>query len=109
MYKKVNWDAVRQSIASLSEEYVNHSQGAFQKIGNIYIHSHLLQVIENFILTKLSSTTFHLPWLTVSLKRLIRKKQCVYNKAKLYQCPIAWQQFKDLQHQVCSLLRKQHW
>ena len=90
MYKKVNWDTVRQSIANLSEEYFNLNETQPRSVleNCQYIHSHLLQVIENFIPTKLSSTGFHLPWLTVSLKRLIRKKQRVYNKAKLYQCPI---------------------
>ena len=111
MYKKVNWDAIRQSVASLSEEYFNLNETQPRNVSENwqYIHSHLLRVIENSIPTKLSSTRFHLPWLTVSLKHLIRKKQCVYNKAKLYQCPTVWQQFKDLQHQVRSLLCKQHW
>ena len=95
----------------MSEEYfyLNETQPRSVLDNWQYIHLNLLQVIDNFVPTKLSGTRSHLPWLTVSLKRLIRKKQRVYNKAKLYQCPTAWKQFKDLQHQIRSLLRKQHW
>ena len=38
-----------------------------------------------------------------------KEKQQVYNKVKLYQCSTDWQQFKELRHKVCSLMRKQHW
>ena len=33
----------------------------------------------------------------------------MYNKAKLYQHPADWQEFKDLRYKVCSLMHKQHW
>ena len=33
---------------------------------------------------KFAHKTTHLPWMTVELKRLIRKKQRVYNRMKTY-------------------------
>jgi len=57
---------------------------------------------QEFIPTKQLSTRVHIPWLIVTLKRLISKK------AKLYQRPEDWQQFKGFQHQVCSLMHEQH-
>ena len=111
IYRKADWNSIRQSIVSLSEEYfsLNETQSRNVLDNWQYIHSHVLQLIEDFIPIKLSSTRVHLPWLTVTLKCLIRKRQRVYNKVKLSQHPADWQEFKGLQYKVCSLMRKQHW
>ena len=56
--KKADWNAIRQSIASLSEEYfyLNETQSRNVIDNWQYIHSHILPVIEDFIPTKLLST-----------------------------------------------------
>ena len=46
--------------------------------------------------------------MTPQLKRLIRKKQRLYNKAKKLQTPLDWMAYKNIQHQVRQSIRIQH-
>ena len=74
-----------------------------------YIKYHLGQLTDQFIPIKVKSRKIHLPWLTPDVKHLINKKQRVYRKAKQFQNPHDWKHFKELQYQVRSCLRRQHW
>ena len=59
------------------------------------------------ILYQQKSTANRLPWMTCQLKRLIRKKQRIYNRAKLYNKSSDWKAFKEIQLQTKSTLRQQ--
>ena len=52
--------------------------------------------IKNHVPTKTISGRWNLPWITPGLRRLMRKKQRVYNLAKRMQNPQHWQKFKEL-------------
>ena len=52
--------------------------------------------IKNHVPTKTISGRRNLPWITPGLRRLMRKKQRVYNLAKWTQNPQHWKKFKEL-------------
>ena len=52
--------------------------------------------IKNHVPTKTISGRWNLPWITPGLRRLLRKKQRVYNLAKRMQNPQHWKKFKEL-------------
>ena len=53
--------------------------------------------IKNHVPTKTISGRWKIPWITPGLRRLMRKKQTVYNLAKRMQNPQHWKKFKELQ------------
>ena len=52
--------------------------------------------LKNHVPTKTISGRWNLPWITPGLRRLMRKKQRVYNLAKRMQNPQHWKKFKEL-------------
>lgn len=111
LYNKANWDSIKESVIRLFEDYLllNDQQTRSVEENWQYIKHHLSQLIDQFIPVKVTSRKVHLPWLTAAIKRLINKKQRIYRRAKRYQLPQDWQLFKEIQHEVKSRLRKQHW
>ena len=53
--------------------------------------------IKNHVPTKTISGRWKIRWITPGLRRLMRKKQTVYNLAKRMQNPQHWKKFKELQ------------
>ena len=68
----------------------------------------LQQIIEDHTPTKTSSTRTHLPWMSSTLKRLIRKKQRLYNRARRYHRDTDWSEYKLMQKEVNFKLKHQH-
>ena len=54
------------------------------------------------------SSRSHLPWMTVGLKRLIRKKQRVYNRPRRYSHESDWLEYKSLKKDIDHKLKYQH-
>ena len=65
-----------------------------------YIKQKLLEMIDTYVPSKTLNNHHHLPWMFVPLKHLIKKKQHVYNRAKLFQCESDWKEYKNLQSEV---------
>jgi len=72
-----------------------------------YIHANLLQAVDICIPMKHISNQKKFPWMTPCLKRLIRKKQRFYIKAKWTKTASDWSQFKNIQQQVRQSIRLQ--
>ena len=79
-----------------------------QEVTKITGHNLLLQAIDAHIPVKSISNAKSPPWITSQLKRLIRKKQCLYNKAKASKTTLDWTAYKNIQRQVCQSMRVQH-
>ena len=73
-----------------------------------FFHENILQVVEEHIPAKQITASNHLPWMTSQLKRLIKRKQRLYNRAKRFKRPSDWKAYKDIQSRVRSTLRQQH-
>ena len=73
-----------------------------------YFHDHVMNSVNKHVPSKVLSTRFHLPWLTVTVKRLIRKKQRVYNRARRYQRECDWKEYKILRYKIRNQLCDLH-
>ena len=73
-----------------------------------YFCSHYTDIVDEHIPYQHLSTRYCIPWLSTSLKRMIRNKQQVCNKAKLSNNSNNWLEYKTLQKQVKGLLQQQH-
>ena len=73
-----------------------------------FFRDNFLKLINDSVPVKVISKRTHLPWVNTSLKHLIRKKQRVYNRAKLYSREPDWSDYKSLQRQVSKSLKQQY-
>ena len=73
-----------------------------------FFHSHCLKIIKNHVPVKIWGTRSHLPWLTSSLRHLVRKKQHVYDRTKKNHQTRDWSEYKSLNNQVKHLLHYHH-
>ena len=85
----------------------NPNDKSVEQNSNFFSRTVLLAV-ENHVLIKTISGRWNLSWITPMLRRLMRKKQQVYNLAKRSQNPKHWKKFKDLRKIWKQSLQKAH-
>ena len=87
LWSKADFNNIRQNIQSLIQEYMSSYSVStpvnvfWNKFSDICYHC--LKLIP----TKTLSAKFHQPWITNHVKRLTRRKQQVYNHARLTNHP----------------------
>ena len=106
LYNKANWDEIYQNLLEILDIYFNINSTSTRTVEEnwSFIHRKFLGLMQKFIPIKIFATTYHLPWLSLQLKCLIRKKQHTYNRAKSYQNPADWLEYKALQSEIHNLL-----
>ena len=93
----------------MSHDYFEINQASPQSLDeNWSFLQNLQEIINTHTPTKKLSTRIHLPWLSSALKRLIRKKQRVYRRAKRYCRDSDWNEYKSLQKEIDHKLKYQH-
>ena len=56
--------------------------------------------LDNVVPSKYSSTRFNQPWITTSIKKLTRKKQRLYNLARLTNAAPIWNQYRNIKRTI---------
>ena len=79
LYKSADWDTIREKLSELSHIYFELNNSTPQNLDEnwMFFAQNLQQIIKDHTPTKLLSTRTHLPWMSTTLKRLIRKKQSI--------------------------------
>ena len=73
-----------------------------------YIKEFLLDIMENNVPTKLSSSKTHQPWITTYTKRLLRKKQRWFTKAKNSNSEKVKAKYKEIKKVCQKACRRAH-
>ena len=102
LFDRANWDVIREEMNEVCENYLTLNFSSILTVEENwqYFCSHYTCIIDAHIPCKHLSTRYHIPWLSTSLMHTIRKKQQVYNKAKLSNNNNDWLEYKMLQKQV---------
>lgn len=110
LYKLADWDTIRDKLWNLSHTYfeLNRSSSRNLEENWTFFIENFQQIIKDHTPTKTLSTRTYLPWMSNTLKRLIRKKQRVYNQARCYHRDTDWLEYKSLQKEVNHELKYQH-
>ena len=105
IYRKGNMDSVKDDMRKL----LNELQGdqSVEDLWNLFT-SKLLSSIKKNIPSKMMSERWNIPWMTNSVRRMIRKKQRLYNKAKRTRREEDWKIFKSLRNAIKAELTKAH-
>ena len=86
-----DWESFKHPNIDLSAERItNH----FKEISNECIPNKIVRVKPS-----------NLPWLTANIKKLIRKRQRLFRKARRTNDPILWQRFRRLRNKITSMIR----
>ena len=73
------------------------------------LKSILINCLNKFVPTKLPSKRRNLPWLDKSLRKAIRKKARLYNRAKTSKRPDLWAKYKLQKRETQRNLRRARW
>ena len=109
MYSKADWDSIWENtknfvsdlLDSFSQRNVNEN---YEKI-----KIHIDKIINDHIPSKLSSSRFNVPWITNSIRRMCRKKQRLYNRAKRTHKSHHWGKFRAHKKDTLRALRRARW
>ena len=71
--------------------------------------SEVIAAIERFIPTKMTKTKYSLPWIDSSIRRLIRKREKLYSRARKSSSPDVKNHYKRFRAHVQKVLRDAYW
>ena len=97
-YRKADWASLRIELENITTTYFQLNEANPRSIQDNwdYFHNLLLQAIDAHIPVKSISNAKSPPWMTSQLKKLIRKKQRLYNKAKASKTTLDWTAYKNI-------------
>jgi len=109
-YNRADWDGLREELIELSSHYFERNVNCTKSVqeNSKYICDNLLKAIDTYVPVKFNSNSNNAPWITPQLKRLIRKKQRYYNKARRTKQSSDWAEYKSVQGQVRQTIRTEH-
>jgi len=109
-YNRADWISFHEEVNELSRHYYElNEQGQISVEDNWnYIRDNLSKAIDTYIPVKFCSDRTDAPWMTSQIKRLIRKKQRFYNKAKRSKLTSDWNEYRSVQTQVHRSIRTEH-
>ena len=101
MFKRGNMDSVRNDLRKAFEDYLS-SVAPFKSVQENYLFfkEKIMAVIKDHIPQRTLSSRWNLPWITNPIRRMMRKKQRLYNKAKKTGDVADWQKFKSLRKHI---------
>ena len=87
---------VKTEMTEISRHYYERNENSTKSVEEnwSYIHDNLLKAIDTYVPVKFNSNRTNAPWITPQLKRLIRKKQRFYNKARRTKRSTDWAEYK---------------
>jgi hypothetical protein len=110
LYKKANWDKVRQDITTLETEFYNRRPLEKSVEENwSFLKEGVIEAMKNNIPTKRVSGKYNLPWFTREAKHLHQKKKRAYQRAKKTKKNKDWIHFRHLRKAFQQILRRAHW
>ena len=110
LYKSANWDKIKEKLNDISDKYFDlnlHSTRTLDENWSFFLQN-FLQIINDFVPTKLLGNRTHLPWMTTALKRQIQKRNRVYKRARRFNRDSDWLEYKELKKQVAQACKHGH-
>ena len=81
-WSKVDWEAVKEESSKFRVDFISHHNERTVESNYEAFCQHVNDIITSHVPTKQSNSRHKVPWLTTKLRRMCRKKQRLYNRAK---------------------------
>ena len=107
-WSKADWDGLRRKATEFKQQFLENSPDLDIDKQYKLVTDFVTAVINDTKLVpcKWSSSRRNTPWFTTSLRRMTRKKQRLYNKAKKSHSPRCWDHFKSFRNTCTTAMRK---
>ena len=110
LYSKANWDTIRSRLQLLLAQLhttitentdINTLWNEFTNI--------IRDLSDKYIPHKVTRSRCSLPWITTSIRRLIRRRDKLYCKFKQSKSEDTYEDFKTTKHTIQKEMRKAYW
>ncbi len=108
-YKKANWDQMRKDALDFHEEYLKECEERSVNANWKDFTKFVFKMMDLNIPCTTTNIRKNLPWLNNSLKRMIKKKQRLYNKAKRTHKKKDWNKYNSHKKETLKALRRARW
>ena len=109
LWNKVDEQTLKKAAHDLKTKFLN-SYSINDNVTEMwnFIKSEIKHIIESNIPTKLSSSRIHQPWINTVTKRMIRKKNRWFQKAKSSRSSKVWEKYKKIKKCTQRTCRQTH-
>ena len=110
LYKRADMDGLRDHLARYRDTFLSfdHSQMPFNEMWVSFMFE-VIAAIERLIPTKMTKTKYSLPWIDSSIRRLIRKHEKLYFRARKSSSPDVKNHYKPFRAHVQNVIRDAYW
>ncbi|XP_052780575.1 uncharacterized protein LOC128217460 [Mya arenaria] len=107
IYSKANWEQIKADSKNISQRVTSlaTSDSTTDQLWNIFKHE-LKNTIDRNIPTRTKKSNNSTPWLTMKLRRMLKRKARLYKKARATN---NWSLYKDYQKHCKRKFRKAEW
>lgn len=109
LWKRADLDVINDLFEEYSKKFMNEFKETtpVEEMWQSF-RNHCKHIIEKHVPSKLSSSRFHQPWINKKIKRLSKRKQRLYNRAKRSGKERDWSCYNNLKKQQKLECRKAH-
>ena len=108
-WSRADWSKLRERIVSYRDSFLENCPNRSIKENYKDFQDYIQHIMDAHIPTKMSTTRFNVPWFNGTLKRMCKKKQRLYNKAKKSHNKGDWNQYKSFKRDTLKAVRRQRW
>ena len=107
-WSKATWDTLKEKTMKFQQDFLQTYAGRDVDSNYSAFCSHVENIMKD-IPSKLSKSRRDVPWMTTRVKRLCRKKQRIFNKAKRTKKEQHWTQYRQLKKTTEKALKTARW
>ena len=109
VYSKGDMEGIRTDILNFHENFLSDGPNHSSDDNWVLLKDFILQTMDRNIPSKFSRSRANQPWISPSLKRMVRKKARLYNEAKETNAVSDWNNFKSFRKTVQKKIRAAYW
>lgn len=109
-YQKADWAQIETELETLGDQIRNEAprHNSPEPLWKLF-KSKIEDIMKKHVPSKLTSPRFSLPWITQEIKKMLKKKQRLYNKARKFKRDGDWSEFRKLRKAVQKKIREGYW
>ena len=110
LYKRADMDGLRDHLARYRDSFLS-SDHSHMSVNDMWVSfkSEVLAAIERFISSKMTKTKYNSPWIDSSIKRLIKRRDRLYFRARKSSSPDIKSHYKRFRAHVQKIIRDAYW
>ena len=106
-YNKAQWDKIKSETSQLSDNLTAQNRTTEETWNDLKVG--ILNIIQKHVPSKLSSKTPNQRWISAKLKKNIKKKHKLHQKAKATMADNDWKTYKQHRSKLQKEIRNAHW